>query len=273
MTAADTGAAGRGTLPVWLPAIITIGVALGAPAQAGASPASKRAQRLHREGMSEARRGDLDRALELLKEARELGESPKLLLDLGETAEKKPDDELALEAYRAYLAARPRARNRAEIEHRVRALEARLAAESEAARAREEDEARRLAAERAAREAAPAPPPLVEPSTDRAAPRWTRDTLGWTLAGSGIVLVGIGTGFYVHAQAQKDELPATPEHEREDLRNSIARDQKIGVTGLVVGGLLVGAGILRFVATERTSSRRELRVMVGPTSIGVLGHF
>jgi hypothetical protein len=66
--------------------------------------------------------GRFEVALERFREAYELSHQPALLYNIGQSADRVRLDREALEAFEAYLAAVPGARNRREVEGRVAAL-------------------------------------------------------------------------------------------------------------------------------------------------------
>ncbi|MBX3248933.1 MAG: hypothetical protein KF901_17280 [Myxococcales bacterium] len=66
--------------------------------------------------------GRFEDALRLFRRAYELSERPELLFNVGTTADRLRRDEEALEAFEAYLAARPDAANRASVEARIEVL-------------------------------------------------------------------------------------------------------------------------------------------------------
>lgn len=89
------------------------------PAPARDEPA---ARRLRAEAASARAAGQLERAFEAYRRAAPLTGDPTAWRDLAEVADHLRMNEVALEAYRRYLAARPHASDAAEIGGRVRVL-------------------------------------------------------------------------------------------------------------------------------------------------------
>lgn len=76
--------------------------------------------------------GRFDDALRLFRRAYELSARAELLFNIGTTADRVRRDEEALEAFEAYLAARPDAPNRASVEARIGVLREAIANEQAA---------------------------------------------------------------------------------------------------------------------------------------------
>jgi tetratricopeptide (TPR) repeat protein len=234
---------------------------------AHADTSLKRARTLNELGMSKYRRGEYDDALMLFKQAYEIRAEPKILFNVAQTYRKQLNYGMALESYRRYLQTLPDAKNRVEVEGIIAELEGLVAAEAKPEVSAEPA----LVPAPVPSNTVPAPPLDTSPQSEPR--RWYQDTIGWTLASSGLVLAAVGAGFYVHAQGQKDDLPTTPEGDRAALRDDIGRNQTLGGTGLILGGALVAGGIVKFVLTERASRGHRVTVTFGPSSIWVAGRF
>ena len=72
---------------------------------------------------STTERGDYDDALRFFEDAHARSHRPQLLYNIGQAADRLRNDQKALTAFKAYLAALPDAENREEVENRIRALE------------------------------------------------------------------------------------------------------------------------------------------------------
>ncbi|MCZ7681825.1 MAG: hypothetical protein M5U28_24750 [Sandaracinaceae bacterium] len=104
------------------------GLALGAlllfaprPALAQ-EPDEARAAALRERGRAELREGRIEDAFAAFGDAVALTRDPTVWLELGDAADRLRVDDVALAAYERYLAARPDAPDRAEVEGRVRVL-------------------------------------------------------------------------------------------------------------------------------------------------------
>jgi tetratricopeptide (TPR) repeat protein len=251
--------------------------ALSIPMVAVAEGEQERARELNRRGMSKFELGEYDAALTLFKQAYELFSEPKIFFNLAQTYRKQRKYEMALDAYRAYLRHVPDAPNRKAVEERIAEL-----VQLDAAQRASDDKPPEGVAPTTT---TPPPPPAViaDPSpppsrdvvtTADEGPRatgWSRDPLGWTLLGGGALVAGVGFGLYIHAQGQKDGIDDLAESMRGSRRDDIRRNQSIGITGVVVGSALVGAGIVRFVLVDRSASRRQLEVAFSGSGFSILG--
>lgn len=171
----------------WVVALVVVATKSPASAQ------DDEAHGLYEAGAAAFSSGHYDDALGHFQRAYELSHRPELLFNIGQAADRARHDETALEAFRAYLAARPDVENRAEIEGRVHVLEAAVAARSTAPPAPESTLT-------SPPQASPAPP------TAATAPDYvpTQDpevldvggvvlaTTGGVLALTGAVLLGVG---------------------------------------------------------------------------------
>jgi tetratricopeptide (TPR) repeat protein len=99
------------------------GVSAVALAQATASSDDEVARNLFQAGKAAYESGNYEDALEFFEKAHARSHRPQLLFNVGQAADRLRDDQKALTAFRAYLAALPDAENREEVENRIRALE------------------------------------------------------------------------------------------------------------------------------------------------------
>ncbi len=207
-------------------AALAVALALGAPGAAYCSEDSQtsRARALFREAHAHYKVRQFDRALKAFQGAYLAKPIPDLLFNIGQCHRSLGHHTEAIDAYRRFLAAVPRARNRDAVQRYIAFEEAARKAEEEAAAARKAEEeaaaARKAEEEAVARqapaEAAPpaavakptlapepaAPPPSaqalatsnpVQPPPPRATPLYKKWWL-WTLVGAAVaggVAVGV----------------------------------------------------------------------------------
>lgn len=97
--------------------------------------------------------GDYERALRLFRQAYDLSQRPGLLYNIAQTLDRLRRDAETLQALRQYVEAFPDAPNRAEVDARIRVLQATV---DDEAQRRAEEEARRREQERQQQQAATA---------------------------------------------------------------------------------------------------------------------
>ena len=74
----------------------------------------------------------------------------------------------------------------------------------------------------------PAPSPHVDP--------WYRDYFGWALAGSGLVVGGVGIGLDLTASSLRDQANATANQQQQNSLRSTADSRALAGTILAIGG-------------------------------------
>jgi hypothetical protein len=117
------------------------------------------------------------------------------------------------------------------------------------------------------------PPPRPPPPTPR---RWWRDPFGLAATGAGAIGVGLGVGFLVAASSAEQTANASSTHPEYASAWSTAQSrQTIGVTAIVVGGALAGAGAVRLVLLRRQATRQGqlFVVSLGPGAVLLGGGF
>ena len=188
-----------------------------------------------------------DKAAAELKEAYVLDPKPEYLYALAQALRLSGDCPAAVRAYTQYLKTHP--------------------AEAEASKARANIE--RCKSEPTqplpvapAPSPEPPPPPAPSPAVapplrvaplpadDRTRSGWTRDYLGHALVGSGVVLGVAGSLLYVGGGSTIDSINHAPSYDvyvmrRGDLDGAQLR-QRVGISGIVIGGLLVISGIAHY---------------------------
>lgn len=224
-----------------------------------------RARQHFEEGRAAYEDGRFEAALEHFQEAHRLTDDADLLYNVGATADRLRRDDLALVAYRGYLAARPGSTDREQVEGRIRILEERLAAEAEA-REREE-------AERAQRDA--------EARTLRAQLAESEDVgpAPWILVGSGAALVVGGVALLVVSAVDAAcvtspsgcvEAPEAPRWgEVREGYDRIPAFQAVGGVLLGLGAAAAIAGVVWAVS----AGGRSAEVALGPAGVALRGRF
>jgi tetratricopeptide (TPR) repeat protein len=106
---------------------------------------------------------------------------------------------------------------------------------------------------------------------------WYADTVGWSLAGGGLLLAGVGAGFLMNASSLDDEAgrPQTPEADREDLRSKAEARAIVGAVLLSAGGVAGAGGVIKLISTPATpsGSSRELALRFGSGWVGLEGKY
>ena len=143
--------------------------------------------------------GQFEEALEHFQAAYARSPRPKLLYNIGQAADRLRQDDIALDAFRRYLAEVPDAEGREQIEARVRVLE-QAVADREAAAAAEQSQ-----------EAAVAPSPAgssAEPASGEAAPSDAARPFPWApvvVLGVGVAAMVAGAAFGMTAKSEEDD--------------------------------------------------------------------
>ncbi|HET6416888.1 MAG TPA: tetratricopeptide repeat protein [Polyangiales bacterium] len=208
--------------------------------------------------------GEFDTALASFQRAYELTGSPDLLFNVATVSDRMRRDEEALEAYEAYLQARPDSADREHVEGRIEvlraAIEERRRAEIEA-----DIEARKAAVEAAAKVRAERP--LTQHVGPGPGPWITIGMSGAAVLG-GAVLLGMG-------QRNENQVTSAPPGSSystfQDVADRGPRLSKAGIALLSVGG----AGLVGGVIWQLTGGHEEAlpEISIGPTGISVKGRF
>lgn len=168
--------------------------------------------------------GRFQRAIDLLSQAFALEASPTIQYNLARAYEGLGDIPRALTAYRLYLELAPEAQDRGAVERRLGVL-ARQLDEREALEKRATD------AESARAEPALAPDP---------GPGW----VPWGVAALGVLFVGAGVAFGVHANALHSEAESADfAADAADTNRSAQTYATLANVSFVTGGALTLAGI------------------------------
>jgi tetratricopeptide (TPR) repeat protein len=194
----------RGSL---YPVIIVAFLAAAGPARAD-SAGLEQAKELTNRATIEYDVGKFQQALDLYSKAYEQYPIPVLLFDIGQCHKQLKNFDRAIFFYRGYLRADPSARNRAAVESFIND------AQREVDHQREIDTAREQAAEAAAQsakegaESPPSAPAAKATSESRSAapPSPVIRVAGLGTVGLGLVAIGIGTYFGLHANALASDI-------------------------------------------------------------------
>jgi hypothetical protein len=110
------------------------------------------------------------------------------------------------------------------------------------------------------------PPPPPPPPPSPPAP-WWHDRLGGALAATGVVGLGLGTGFLVAALSARGS-GNEPEYATFESKQSLAEQRMtVAVVSLAAGGALVAGGVARYLVVRRRT-RATLTVVPGGLALG-----
>jgi tetratricopeptide (TPR) repeat protein len=198
-------------------------------------------------------------AVNLLTEAYSLQQEPVILFNLARAYEGLGDLESAVESYSRYLEREPTTPDRKSIEQRIATLgkliEARKALERQRDEERVRAEEARKAAEEAQRRAA-----LEEEQRHGAGP-WP-----WVVAGAGVAGVGVGVVFgvlshnrYESAVGDAYRGPAQSDYSAAQTNANVANG------AFIAGGVLVAAGAI-WLLVDRLTTHETTRAQQLPSS-------
>ena len=213
--------------------------------------------------------------------------SPSVLYNLAQTYRAAGDYQNAIAQYRLFLdRGKPGAGFRKLIECQIGAMAAELERAAAAAPPRgpgpedapddDPDPARDSSTTNAAEPDLKSPgltPELRTAPPTLHAPPWHADRIGWTLAGSGVAVGGVGMFFLLDAGSlRSDAENEVRDDVRAELRAKADRRQTWGTIGAVAGGALLVAGVVKLAITPDAPQPR-IAVRVAPTSIAIAGWF
>ncbi|MFT3700182.1 MAG: tetratricopeptide repeat protein [Kofleriaceae bacterium] len=104
---------------------------------------------------------------------------------------------------------------------------------------------------------------------------WYADYFGWALAGSGLVLSGVGVGLLLDASSLRDDADMTANQmERNDLRQKADSRSLAGGIFAIGGGALLLTGIVKLVVHDHAPASSD-RIGIGMTTneLIVFGRF
>jgi tetratricopeptide (TPR) repeat protein len=220
--------------------------------------------------------GHFPEAIEEFEKAYDLRTEPIFLYNIAQSHRQNNNLQRAIFFYRRYLEAEPGAKNRPDIEKRIRDMEAQLSEEKEHAGAPMVTSSVPVAPP-------PASPPVVAPTPqpERPAPlpkenpgRGLR-VAGITTASVGVVGVGLGIAFGLHANTLHDEA-YNPRWDAAKLDSSKTYRTLEWVSFSVGGAAIVAGGLLYYLGwSAGTEAPVALAPMVAPGTGGAVlcGHF
>jgi tetratricopeptide (TPR) repeat protein len=254
-------------------------VLLAAPAAAQQAPDAslERARALFEQGRVAYEAGDFETALARFREAHELTGNADILYNVASSADRLRRDDVALEAYRGYLDARPDSTDRAQVEGRIRVLETQIARREEERRQQEADR-RALAAQLEARS--------VEPAEGGPAGRGAGPA-PWIVAGVGAATLVAGVVTLVVAEldaacvedpsgcVEQPDAPRWSEVEARYDRVPALRGVGGALTGIGAAAVAVGLawGLAAGGSTDAGGDTASTTVALGPGGVIVRGVF
>lgn len=238
-------------------------------ARAQDDAAASEARAAFQAGQAAYAAGRFPAALTYFERAYELTEEPDILYNIATVHDRLRHDREALEAYRGYLAGRPEAEDRANVEARIRALEGTLAeAEAQAAAAA----AARAEAEAEAEAHAAVPvaePTAAEPTTrtvqrDAGPGPWALIGIGGAAAITGGVLVGL-------AFADIDAVESGAPRPWGEVSDAAERAPILSGVGFAAIGVGVAAVIGGVVWAAVGGGEEQIEVGLGPGGVRLRG--
>ena len=246
-----------------LPSALALSITAAIPAFA--SPESDaEARDLYVQSDDAYKAGHFDAAADLLQRAYALSHAPVLLYNLARAYEGMGASDKALDAYQSYLTNEPNPPDRGAIEARIETLKRQI---DERQRFEQQRDEERKRAEAQARQQAV----IVVPTIRQASP------VPWVVGGVG--LAGVVGGFVVGG------LALVRHSDGENAPNALAASNDQGDAlgfataanvAFIAGGVIAGVGIAWGIVDVLTSRRRTrttatVRLVIGPTSLGVVG--
>lgn len=230
-----------------------------------------RALALFRESDVHYKRGEFERAVQLLREAYTLHPEPLLLYNLGRALEGLGDFEDAIEAYERYLNADTEIADRGAIERRIATLRKQVARTRTPPPGADDRTTPPVSDIRTAPPASDARATEAElrldPSRDEVRAKPQR--LPWVIAGGGGVVLGGGVLLGYLSQARHDAAVDEPvQTEAQKLQEEARTFATAANVAFVVGGAAVIGGVT-WALLERRKDRgaRRVGIDVGPGAI------
>ena len=252
-----------------LTAILCIAAAAPTLARADEEANIARSKAIWREGVIQYDLGQFDAAIKKLEEAYEIYPFPNILFSLGQAHRKIKSYEKAIHYFRSYLRYNPQASNRSDTEAIIKELD-RLVAEQKASNERPPDTLHVPSpAPASTTPTKPAPPPApVEQQ------RWYQDPVALSLAGAGVVGIGLGTAFLIHSSGLSSDAGA--EHDQikaQSLHDSAGTFGLAGGITLGVGTALLAGGVVKMLLHNHASQETKVSVALGLHGFAIAGSF
>jgi tetratricopeptide (TPR) repeat protein len=214
--------------------------------------------------------GKFDEAIVLFEESYKAYPYPETLYNLAQAWRQKGDLKRAVFHYKAYLRYKPEAENRAEVETRIVEMEKTLKEQDASSKKPPNDVTIPGEGKVVTEPKVEVPPPPPPQPTMIPAPPWYADTLGWVGVGAGLVVLGVGAYELGAASDTRDDARLADELSRPGLLADADDQELLGTIGLVAGGAILTAGIVKLAWTD---APREAQVIVGAAWVGVAGTF
>lgn len=278
--------------------ILAVTLTLAAPAVA-ADPKKAEAETHYDQGKAYYKAGAFDLAIQEFLAGYKLDPRPGVLFNIARGYEELKDKPKAIEYYKKYVDLGAAAAAATEARARMVVLERQIKEDEERKKAEEaERERQRQAAlnpppampapveTKAPGAAVPAAPPPAAPASAapegavsvQAAPAASPETArtlkiaGMATGGAGVVLVGVGAYFALHASSLKSDINGeigrtmvwTPELTKKN--SDMESAQTLALVGFVAGGAaLVGGGVLYYLGWSKTPHDGGAQAMLTPS--------
>jgi serine/threonine-protein kinase len=258
----------------WLTLVCVLGLAAAVaadpvPPKPPSAAAKARARDHFKKGQAFHASGDYDQAIVEYQAAYAEAPLPDLLFNLAQVQRLKGDKRQALDNYLLYLEQAPNGRGADEsrqwvttLSRDIRADEAerRRREEAEAAERRQREAAEAAEAQRRVEEARRAEAQAAAPS----APGSSLRVAGLVTGGAGIVALGLGTYFGLHAKSLSDQQHGLTEFDPGLVSDGNAANRNAILSFTIGGAALAAGGVLYYLGV-----RAGREVVVTPTVAGV----
>lgn len=224
----------------------------------------RRARVLFARGIHQYDRHRYTAALRTFTRAYQLAPAPPIVFNMAQCHQALGNDERAVESYRLFLQLAPDAPNRADVERKIRQLEAHIAAE----RHRQQ---RQLVREVSQEQERIADQERVEEDEDDGGGGGSVGLVTWITLGTGLVTTGIGALFHLDAVAQQDAL----DDPQLDCHRALGRCLDIVETGdrsamlrtilLPAGGAILVTGVIMLIADLGSDDEEAAELALAPT--------
>ncbi len=228
------------------------------------SSADEEARALSQAGLTAYRSGRYESALTYFEQSYALSQRAALLFNIGSCAERLRRDQRAIEAYEAYLRARPNADNREAVEARIEILRHHVA--------------NRQAKNDVAPVTSPPPPPTPSSTGDDANPSSRRKTTGFALlgvAGGALALAASAIPWWLDRR-DATEMCGLPDRvcdnqNKLETRRNAALGTWIGGSAIAVGSAVAGLFLLLRKNKKHTATEARWRCAPGALSLSCQG--
>lgn len=262
-------------------AIVALVIALSASSAVAQSPTENRtrALELFEQSADHYKRGEFERAAELLREAYGLYPEPLLLYNLARALESVGDLPGAIENYERYLAEGKDIEDRPAIERRLATLKEQLArtqtpSGGETPTPPVNEGGTTAIGPGVTDSQGTSPGSTVAMSGDETAPR--PRALPWFVAGSGVAIAAAGGVFGYLARGKEDDAHAAPvQQDASRLLDDARRDAQIANVLFIAGGVVFAGGVTWAVIErsrgggKRTPTVAGARLDVAPAWVGL----